>query len=132
MKKRFSSALALIVLSWFACLPLFAHHGEAAFSSGNKITMKATVTDWYWANPHCILQFDVKGDDGQVVHWAAETSAPASMINAGWTKRSLKPGDQVTITVEPVKNGRPLGRVLEVVFPSGQKVTGGFSSQLKE
>ena len=60
------------------------------------------------------------------MHWVAETSNPPDMINRGWSKLSLKPGDQVTVTVEPVKNGSPIGRVLQVVLPNGQILgTGG-------
>jgi hypothetical protein len=119
---------AFAAASLIAANPLLAHHGNAAFDSKNRLLLKGTVTDWFWANPHCILQFDVKDDAGQAVHWAAEASNPADMVNRGWTKVSLKPGDQVTVTLEPAKNGRPIGRILEVVFPNGQKMKGGFGS----
>src|SRR5579863_9913448 len=105
--------------------PLSAHHGNSAFDGTKKVSLKGTVTEWFWANPHCILQFDVRDDKDQVVHWAVETSNPADMVNRGWGKFSLKPGDQVTVTLEPARNGRPVGRVLDVVLPSGQKLTGG-------
>jgi hypothetical protein len=98
--------------------PLFAHHGTAAFEA-KKLTLKGTVTEWYWSNPHCLLQFDVKGDDGKVVHWIGETQNPVTMVNGGWSKQSFKPGDQVTVTLEPTKNGRPLGRIDTVVLPNG-------------
>jgi hypothetical protein len=62
----------------------------------------------------------VKDDKGNVVHWVAETNNLADMIERGWSKRSFKPWDEVTVTVEPVKNGNPAGRVLEVVLPNGQ------------
>src|SRR6202521_3913660 len=105
-------------------LPLFAHHGYAAYDTGKSVTIKGTVTQWFWANPHCILQLDVTDDRGQVVPWSAETENPSSMIHFGWTKQSLKPGDQVTLTVLPVKTGNPVGRILEVVLPDGQKLVG--------
>lgn len=88
--------------------------------------MKGTVTEWFWANPHCFLQFDAKDDGGNVVHWVAETSNPPDMINHGWSKGALKVGDQVTVTVIPVKNGKPIGRVVAVVLPNGQTLDGGF------
>jgi uncharacterized protein DUF6152 len=111
-----------------ASIPLFAHHGNAAYDSKNTVSVKGTVTEWYWANPHCLLQFDVKDDKDQLVHWAAETSNPADMVNRGWTKLSLKPGDQISVTLEPAKNGKPIGRVLEIVLPTGQKLSGGFGA----
>ena len=127
MRSRFMAILALAIGSFIVSLPLYAHHGSAAFDSGKKLTMKGTVTEWFWANPHCFLQFDVKDDAGQVVHWVAETSNPPDMVNHGWSKASLKTGDQITVTVQPVKNGRPIGRVTEVVLPNGRTLDGGFS-----
>jgi len=115
----------ILVFAVAVCLPiisppLFAHHGSAAFDVGKRITKKGTVTEWFWANPHCFLRFDVKDDNGQEVHWIAETQAPPNMVPIGFSKQSFKPGDEVTVTLEPVKNGRPLGRLLQVVLPDGR------------
>ena len=122
---KFSRTLALAVFGLVLSVPLFAHHGDAIYDvTAKNITVKGTVTEWVWANPHCVLRFDVS-DNGQVAHWVAETTAPPSLIQRGWTKQSLKPGDQVTITVLPVKNGRAVGRLIEVVFPDGQKLPRG-------
>jgi hypothetical protein len=109
-------ALFAIVL---VSAPLFAHHGNAAFDVGKTLTLKGTVTEWVWANPHCWLKFDVKDNSGNVVNWVAETSNAADMVERGWSKRILKPGDEITVTLEPVKNGKPVGRVLEVLLPNG-------------
>lgn len=118
----FSLAVGAIFLS----SPTSAHHGNAAYDSKNPVTLNGAVTEWDWANPHCILLFDVTDDKEQVAHWTAETSNPADMVNHGWSKQTLKPGDPVTITLEPAKNGKRIGRVLQVVLPNGQKLTGGF------
>jgi hypothetical protein len=118
-------AFALAASSLIVSVPLSAHHGDAVYDTTAKnITMKGTVTEWVWANPHCVLRFDVT-DNGEVAHWVAETTAPPSLIQRGWTKQSLKPGDQVAVTVLPVKNGRTVGRLIEVVFPDGQKLPRG-------
>ena len=116
----FAVAVGLLIIS----VPAFAHHANAVFDVGKKVTMKGTVTEWFWANPHCLLRFDVKGDNGQFVHWTAETQAPPNIIPSGWSKQSFKVGDEITITVEPVKNGQLLGRVLQVVLPSGKTLGG--------
>jgi hypothetical protein len=116
--------VGLLLLS----LPLLAHHGAAAFDATKRISMKGMVVEWFWANPHCILRFDVTNDKGEVEHWFTETSNPADMVNAGWSKQALKPGDQISITIMPVKNGRPIGRIVEVVLPNGQKVGSGFGT----
>jgi len=120
----FAGAVGLLIVS----VPLAAHHGGVAYDTDKSVTLKGAVTELYWANPHCLIQFDVKDDSGQAVHWVAEMSAPPSMVNYGWNKLTLKPGDQITITVEPVKNGRPIGRVMRVVLPDGKMLSGGFGS----
>jgi hypothetical protein len=100
-------------------VPLFAHHGSAAFDSGKTVTLKGTVKQWVYSNPHLLLTLDVKGEDGTVVQWVAETQAPNIMYPAGYRKDSFKPGDEVTVIVEPVKNGQPIGRILKAVLANG-------------
>ena len=112
-------------------VPLFAHHGSAAFDVGKRVTLKGTVTKWVYSNPHCLLMLDVTGEDGQVVQWTAETQAPNVVFPAGYRKDSFKAGDQVTILVEPVKNGRPIGRVLQSVLANG-KVLGAATGAAQQ
>ena len=100
-----------------------AHHGTAAFDVGKEITLKGGVTEWFWANPHCILQLDVKDENGQVEHWVTEGSNPPDMITAGWTKTFFKSGDPVTVTLQPVKGGKPVGRLLQIVLPNGKTLS---------
>jgi hypothetical protein len=110
-------------------LPLFAHHGNAALDMGKKLVLKGVVTDWRWQNPHSILKFDVKDDSGSVVNWSAEINNPADMVERGWTARSIKIGDQITITVNPVKSGKPVGRIVQVVFPDGRTLNTQYVNQ---
>jgi hypothetical protein len=112
----------IIVLVFIVALstPLLAHHGAAAFDTGKKVVLKGTVKDWVYSNPHCLLRLEVMGDDGKAVSWVAEGQAPNVIFPAGYRKDSFKAGDQVTITVEPVKNGLPLGRILQAVLADGQ------------
>ena len=100
-------------------VPALAHHGAAAFDTSKTLTLKGTVTAWIWSNPHCLLQFDVTGDDGKVVHWVGETQNPVTMVNGGWSKFSFKTGDKVTITMQQVKNGTLAGRIMTALLPSG-------------
>ena len=102
--------------------PLMAHHGAAALDTGKEVTMKGTVTEWIWSNPHCFLQFDAKDDAGTVRNWAVETQNPTAMTQRGWARTSFKAGDEVTATFEPVKNGQPIGRLLTVILANGQKL----------
>ena len=109
MKGKPSLWLLALVVSAFA-LPLAAHHGNAAYNYDKKITVSGTVTEWIWANPHCWLKFDAKGETGEVTHWVVEASAPPTISVQGWSHSSFKPGDQVTVTMIQVKNGQPIGR----------------------
>lgn len=77
------------------------------------------AVEWFWSNPHCFLRFDAAGADGQVVHWAVETQSGPNILPQGFSKQTFKVGDEVTVTLEPVKNGRPMGRLLRVVLPDG-------------
>jgi Family of unknown function (DUF6152) len=108
--------------------PLVAHHGGAAYDADKRVTVKGTVTDWLWSNPHCILQLDTPGDGGQVAHWVTETENPSSMIRSGWTKDSFKVGDEISILLVPQKTGGRIGRIVEVTLPDGHKLLGrGFT-----
>ena len=111
-------AVGLLTVS----VPLLAHHGAAQFDVGKKVTVKGAVTEWFWSNPHCFLRFDAAGADGQVVHWAVETQSGPNILPQGFSKQTFKVGDEVTVTLEPVKNGRPMGRLLRVVLPDGSSL----------
>ena len=122
MRKMFRgvwiAAMGVLVMS----VPLVAHHGAAALDTGKEVTLKGTVTEWTWSNPHCFLQFDAKDATGTVRNWAVETQNPTAMTQRGWSRTSFKAGDPVTVILEPVKNGQPIGRILSVVFANGEKL----------
>ena len=111
-----------VALGLLISVPLFAHHGGATLYTDKPVTLKGTVKSWLWSNPHCLLTFDVKGEDGQVVQWVVETQAPSSIYPSGYRKDSFKPGDQVTLTVEPAKSGRPNGRIAQAILADGTKL----------
>jgi hypothetical protein len=101
-------------------VPLGGHHGAATFDTATEITLKGTVTDWLWFNPHCFLKFDVKAADGTVTTWAIETGNPADMTKRGWSRSAFKKGDEVTVTLQPSRNGAPVGRMRSVALANGQ------------
>jgi uncharacterized protein DUF6152 len=116
----FLAAMCFLTVS--TALP--AHHGSTGYDMDKQLVMKATVTDWLWANPHCFLTFDTTDDKGTVVRWTAEVSNPVDMTKRGWSRRILNPGDQITVTVRPAKNGAPVGQLMKVVLPNGQTLIG--------
>ena len=109
--------------------PLLAHHGNAAFATATQITLKGTVTEWYWANPHSFLKFDVKDEAGTVVNWVAEVSNPPDMVRQGWSRTSFKPGDDVTVVMIVAKNDLPVGRIRQVTLADGQVYRTGGGAQ---
>jgi Family of unknown function (DUF6152) len=110
------TTVCLLILS----VPALAHHGNAAYDLDNPITLKGTVTEFAWSNPHVQIYFDVKDDKGKVVHWASETVSPGLLSRAGWNKTELKPGDEIAITLGPAKNGAAVGYALKIVLASGK------------
>ena len=114
----------LMALSMFAgvlaaSFPVLAHHGNAAYDGTVTMLKGATVTRLSWANPHTIVEFDMKDEKGQVVHWAAELGSPSALGNLGWTKTSLTPGDTITVYVHQAKSKNPVGRIDHVVLADG-------------
>src|ERR1700752_2965754 len=96
-------------------VPVIGASRGGVVGKGKRVTLKGTVTQWVYMNPHCLISMDVKGEDGKVVNWVIETQAPGIMYPAGYRKDSFKPGDAIPAVVEPVKNGQPVGRIQTVV-----------------
>jgi len=107
---------AAVAVAW---RPALAHHGAAAYDVTKTATVKGTVTRWLWSNPHCLLFVDSTDDSGQVSHWILETQNPLSMTNMGWAGDSFKPGDKVTVTATPAKNGQTIGLVIDAWQANG-------------
>jgi len=119
MKAKSLAVVAVLAVLVFSCI-MFAHHGTAAYDTKNPLTVKATVTEFRFINPHCQVYFDVKNDKGEVEHWQGELTAPNKLARAGWTKRSLNPGDQVTITGPVGKYGGHSIWIQKLIGPDGQ------------
>jgi hypothetical protein len=103
-----------------ASLPLLAHHGNAAYDTAKTVTVKGTVTDYIWANPHVFLKVDAKDESGNTLHWVIEGQNAVTQATAGWSNSTFKAGDQVIVDVTPAKNGRPIGRFKGRIEINGQ------------
>ena len=118
--RNISAPMAFVLAGLFSLsVPVCAHHGNASYDFAKTVTLKGTVTQWVWLNPHCLLKFDVKDEKGEVQHWVTEASSPVDMLRLGWTSTSVKPGDEITIDVMPSKNGVPVGRIRQVTQSDG-------------
>jgi hypothetical protein len=103
----------------------FAHHGTANYDMTRVVTLKGTVTDFQFINPHTLILFDVKNEKGIVEHWQAEATSPNHLVRAGWTKNIVKSGDAITISGFRAKNGSTVMRFQKMVLANGQEVTEG-------
>lgn len=124
MKIRLVAFLAVAVGVLLISAPLFAHHGRVGYDNEKVLTLKATVTGFEWSNPHVQIHFDAPDEKGVVQHWTAEAGNPFAESRIGWTKDEFKPGDQITITFHPAKNGNGVGLFMKAILPDG-KVAGG-------
>jgi hypothetical protein len=119
MNRRSLRALAAAALFFFTPTAE-AHHGAAAYDLSSSTSLDATVTSFRWANPHGLIEFDTRRDDGALQHWTAETAGLTILLRAGWSKSALTPGARVTIVGHAAHN-RSLTMILErVVFADGR------------
>src|SRR5437899_10212764 len=125
MKFKSEACLALILAFALAGVPLLAHHGTGvAYDTEKTVTLKGTVTEWIWSNPHCGILFDVTDDKGNVVHWGAELGNPHQLSGAGFSRDTLKPGDKFTISGHPSKSGAPRMTLDHFVLSDGRVFSG--------
>src|SRR5216684_4359810 len=110
-----AGAAALVV--WSA--PLSAHHGAAAYDPDQVVTVTGTVTDFQFTNPHVLVYFEAKTDKGEADAWQGELTSPNRLGRVGWTKRTLKPGDSVTVTGMSAKNGKHSVWIQKITGPDG-------------
>jgi hypothetical protein len=115
----------LALLGWISfASPASAHHGYAAYAMDQTLTLTGTVTEVALANPHSSLAFDVKDDKGNVTRWAIEFGQLRAVVAQGWTKETLKPGDEIKVSLRPAKNGAHVGVLAgKIMFADGRPLT---------
>jgi len=107
---------------------VLAHHSFAAeFDAQKPVTLKGTVVKWEMINPHGWITIDVTGPDGKTAQWMIETSNPNGLMRLGWSKRSLKPGDEVTVEAYRAKDGSNTATAARVTLADGRKMFAGSS-----
>ena len=119
MKSKLVVAVVLGAGLLAVCGPALAHHGNVAYADKIVEFKQATVTKFLWSNPHSLIDFDVKDDKGNVVHWVCETASPEALKLINWSKASIAPGDVITVYLYPSKNGNPAGRLNKIVLADG-------------
>ena len=116
--KRF--VLSLLLLG--AIQPVFAHHSHAMFDRTKTQTLSGTVTKFEFTNPHAWIWVDITDDEGNVTNWGFEMGSAPSLSRSGWKPKMLQPGDEITVTFNPLKNGSPGGAFNSAVFENGEPV----------
>ena len=120
MANRLGIVVVMVAVVAFTA-PLFAHHGAASFDSANMVTLKGTVTEYVWSNPHVLVKVDVKDDSGNVARWVLEAWNPVTQSSRGWTKNTFKPGDEVSLDISPAKNKQPVGEIRGRIVINGKE-----------
>jgi hypothetical protein len=121
-RTRLLIAIPVIITALLLAIPLLAHHGAAAFDVTKMVTVKGTVTDFQYVNPHVQVYLDVKNDKGEPESWQGELTAPNKLSRAGWSKRTLKPGDMITVTGNPAQNGAHTLWIRKLIGPDGESL----------
>ena len=101
-------------------LPAFAHHSYAEFNLDKKVTLEGTVKEFQWTNPHSWILVMVPNASGQEEQWAVELNSVSLLAERGWKPKTLKPGDKISITFHPMRNGSKAGSYMAVKLPDGK------------
>jgi hypothetical protein len=122
MKKLHTCFLLLAAVA-MAAPPLVAHHGRGqTFDMKKQVTLKGTVSQVKWQNPHVLIFIDVAGDAGKVVTWGFENSNVHTLATQGYNRNTLKVGQPVTAVLNPAANGAPLGIIVKVILADGREI----------
>ncbi len=116
MKSKLLMVLAAVGSLAMLSGPVMAHHGVAGYDMTKTITVHGTVSKFDWSNPHVVVYVDAKNEGGEMQHWTIEFASPVHMVRAGWSKSSMKTGDDITIDTHPSRNGAPVGISSTITF----------------
>ena len=110
-----------------ACLAIaataHAHHGRASYDDSKSFTIMGTVSSFEFSNPHALVVVEVRDEKGNVAKWVGEGTSPNMLMREGWNRKTLKPGDMITATGHPARNGTNSMRVERIVLPGGKELT---------
>ena len=127
-----SAFVLIVVLSSLIAGPLLAHHGRGASYDNSKVlTIKGTITEWAYRNPHAAMYVDVKGPDGKIVNWGFESQNVSSLSRLKIFRTSFHTGQEVTIKFNPSRGGAPVG-VIRKVHDTGGKELLSFGGPIDE
>jgi hypothetical protein len=120
--QRFLLAVAAALAIAMVAMPAFAHHGTAAFDTSKMVTVKGAVTEFVFLNPHVQVYFEVKNAKGETEKWQGELTAPNKLARAGWTKKTLQPGDVIEVSGFRTANGGNTLWIRKLVDAKGESL----------
>src|ERR1700688_1919210 len=123
MQKRIMTSLVTGIALLGASYPALAHHGRATYDETKLATVMGTVSSFQFSNPHAQLFLDVKDNKGNIEKWIGEGTSPNMLVREGWSRKTIKPGDQITATGHPARNRTNAMRIEKVVLPDGRELT---------
>jgi Family of unknown function (DUF6152) len=121
MKKLLLGCACVLLVASVA--PVLAHHSPAAFDRTKEVKLVGTVKEFRWQNPHTWIEVIVPDEKGKDVVWGVELTSPTYLIRAGWKSNIIKPGDKVTVVVNPVRSGEPSGIFRSLTLADGRVLT---------
>ena len=123
----FAGALALSLVAGAA----EAHHSMAMFDATKTMTLSGTVREFQWTNPHAFIEMDVPGANGTAAEkWSIELNSPNNLTRQGWKSSMLKPGDKISLTMNPLRDGKKGGLFVSIVLPDGKVIKDPTRRQL--
>ena len=125
---RQSTAKVAVMLIATATVALSAHHSPVMFDRSVRKTLVGTVVEFAWMNPHASIQLDVANESGGMDRWGVELGSPNSMVRTGWRSSLLKPGDKVTVVVNPLKSGELGGIFVSITLADGRTLGGNATN----
>ena len=108
-----------------AVSPASAHHSFAMFDRDKKVTLKGVVRKFEWTNPHVFVELVIQNDKKEAENWSVEGASPNMLYRQGWTSESFRPGDQVTLVINPLRDGGRGGTLVSAILPSGKTLGEG-------
>ena len=121
--KRFIFLFVLAAGLILVARPAFAHHSTAEYDMTTLTSVKGTVTQFEWSNPHAYIHIQAKDEKGTVVEWTAELGNLGMLSRINWKRDTVKPGDEITIFGNPTKDGKTLLHLTKIVFANGQELS---------
>jgi hypothetical protein len=121
--KRYWFTACTVTLLLFST-PAYVHHSGAMFDLSKQTQISGTILQFNWSNPHANFTVSVPKPDGKAEVWAVEMNSPNNLVREGWKRTTIKPGDKVTVTVRPLRDGTPGGQYVSIILPDGKALGG--------